>query len=113
MTDKLPLRKQFYKEMGQTGFTDEKFDASLERLSGCIKRVTATLKGGGPWILGEQYTIADVVLFPSIVRMIDLKLEHLWSDSPEFEAWVDASLARQAFETAFMPGSRISLPTSV
>jgi len=113
MTDKLPLRKQFYKEMGQTGFTDEKFDASLERLSGCIKRVTDTLKGGGPWVLGEQYTIADVVLFPSIVRMIDLKLEHLWSDNPEFEAWVDASLARQAFETAFMPGSRISLPTSV
>jgi len=113
MADKLPLRKQFYREMGQVGFTDKKFDASLERLSGCIDRVTKALEKDGPWIIGEQYTIADVVLFPTIVRMIDLKLDHLWANNPVFQAWVDASLARQAFDIAFMPGSRISMPTAV
>jgi len=113
MADKLPLRKHFYKEMGQKGFSEEKFDASLERLSSCIKRVTTALKEGGPWIVGEQYTIADVVLLPTIVRMIDLKLDHLWANNPEFQSWVDASFARQSFDVAFMPGSRVSMPTSV
>jgi len=113
MTDKLPLRKQFYKEMGQAGFSEQKFDASLERLSGCIDRVTEALTDGGPWIIGEQYTIADIVLLPSIVRMIDLKLDHLWAGNSVFETWIQNSLDRQAFDVAFMPGSRISIPTSV
>jgi len=113
MADKLPIRKHFYKEMGQSGFTEEKFNASLERLSNCLERVTKALKKDGPWITGEQYTIADIVLFPTIVRMIDLKLDNLWANNPEFQAWVEASLARPAFDVAFMPGSRISLPTPV
>ena len=31
-----------------------------------------------PWLMGEQFTLADVLVMPSIDRMADLGLSHVW-----------------------------------
>jgi len=107
MTAKMPLRKQFYREMGQEGFSEEKFDASIERLRGCIDRVATALDAGGPWLLGELYSIADVVLLPTIIRMVDLKLDHVWADRPVIQTWLNLAMHRPSFVKAFYEGTRV------
>jgi glutathione S-transferase len=32
----------------------------------------------GPWLMGEQFTLADVLVMPSIDRMTDLGLSTVW-----------------------------------
>jgi len=109
MTSKMPLRKQLYREMGQAGFSDEKFDASIERLQGCVDRVSTTLESRGPWILGDLYSIADIVLLPTIVRMVDLGLEDAWSARPVFQDWLTRAMNRPSFDRAYYHGTRLAL----
>jgi len=107
MTARMPLRKHLYQEMGQSGFSDHKFDESLERLRSCIDRVSTKLKDGRNFLLGEHYSIADIVLVPTIIRMIDLKLEALWEKNIPFQSWVDRVMARPSFATAYYEGTRL------
>ena len=63
----------------------------------------------GPWIMGEAYTLADVVVAPLFDRMADLGFAHLWeSDYPRFTDWFARIQARPAFHAAFYPGSRLT-----
>ncbi len=107
MTSQMPLRKHFYKEMGQSGFSQVKIDESMERLRNCIQRVTSTLEDGRPWILGDQFSIADIVLIPTIVRMVDLELGDVWSDLPVFAGWLHRFMERPSFEVAYYAGTRV------
>ncbi len=110
MTAKMPLRKQMYREMGQKGFSDGKFDESIERLRSCLERVASTLNDGRPWLLGDNFSIADIVLIPSVVRMVDLGLAHVWDDLPVVQGWLDRVLERPSFDVAYFPGSRMKGP---
>jgi len=106
--DKMPLRKHLYREMGDDGFSDEKFDASIERLRKCLERVSKTLEEGGPWLLGEQFSIADILLIPTVVRMVDLGLDHVWTDLPKIQEWLDRATARPSFDIAYYEGTRMA-----
>ena len=106
--DKRPLRKHFYREMGNTGFSKERVAESLDRLRSCLVRVDSALKDNGPWILGDQFTIADIVLIPSVVRMIDAQLEDQWADLPHIDMWLKAVMARPSFSQAFYEGTRLT-----
>jgi glutathione S-transferase len=107
MTAKMPLRRHFYLEMGQKGFSDARFQESIERLRACLQRVSKALEAGGPWIMGEQFTIADIVLIPSIIRMLDLGLEAQWEDLPAIQKWLDDVMARPSFDQAYYEGTRM------
>lgn len=103
-----PLREQLYKEMGVNGFSDDKVAASLKRLRQTAERVEAALVDKGPWLCGDQFTIADIVLVPSVVRLDDLGLQHVWSGLNHFQRWYDRVQARPAFSYAYRPGSRLT-----
>jgi glutathione S-transferase len=109
MTDKMPLRKHFYRQMGPKGFSDQAYDESIEKLRKCLERVAVALADGRAYVLGPSYSIADIVLAPSIVRMDDLGLHHLWDDLPSIAAWYERVQARPTFDVAYFPGSRIKL----
>jgi glutathione S-transferase len=107
MTDRMPLRKQFYRQMGPKGFSDQAYDESIEKLRRCVERVAGALADGRAYVLGPSFSIADIVLIPSVVRMDDLGLHHLWDDLPWIAAWYERVQARPAFDVAYFPGSRI------
>ncbi len=107
MTEKMPLRKQFYRQMGEEGFAEPVLVDSLDRLSACLRRVAAALDDGRRFLMGEDYSIADIVLVPSVVRMEDLGLSHLWDDLPGIARWLDAVKARPSFDIAYVPGARV------
>ena len=103
-----PIRKHFYRRMGPGGFKKEDVDASLEQLGATCARMDAAL-AHGPWLLGDMYTLADVVVTPSIDRMADLGYASLWEGKyPRVTDWYARVQARPAFNKAYYPGSRLS-----
>ena len=74
--DVRPLRKGFFRRMGPTGFTDEDIEESFDQISKTAARMEDAL-ANGPWLLGDMYSLADVIVAPLIDRMADLGLAHL------------------------------------
>jgi glutathione S-transferase len=105
--DVRPLRKNFYRRMGPQGFSDADVSASLDELKRTVDRMEAALENG-PWLLGDDYTLADIIVTPSIDRMNDLGLSSAWAQRPRVAAWYARMQARPAFKQAYMPGSRLS-----
>jgi len=103
-----PLRKHFYERMGTKGFSAEDFRNALEQIARTCERAHRAL-ANGPWLMGSLYSIADIVLLPSIDRMADLGFAHLWEkDYPRVADWLARMRARPAVQKAFMPGSRFT-----
>lgn len=106
MTEKMPLRKHFYRQMGAKGFSEQTYQESLDKLGACLARVNIALQDGRPFLLGD-YSLADTVLTPTVVRMEDLGLSHIWAGLPRVSDWYDRIKARPAFDIAYFPGSRL------
>jgi glutathione S-transferase len=103
----MPVRKQFIMRMGQDGFDASEYQGSIEQLDRAIKRMETAL-GSGSWLLGEQYTIADICLTPVLHRMEELGMSAMWkADAPGVTAWYDRVTARPAFNKAFYKGARL------
>jgi glutathione S-transferase len=105
--DVRPLRKHFYRKMGAEGFASAEIDASLDHLDLTLRRMEAAL-ANGHWLMGEDLTLADIVLVPTIDRLNDLGLADMWAIYPRVGAWYDRIKARPSFAASFYPGSRIS-----
>jgi len=107
-SDIRPIRKQFYRRMGPQGFKKEDVEASLEQIANTCSRMSAALEKG-PWLLGEQYTLADIIVAPLIDRMADLGMDTIWNEKfPRVADWYERMQARPAFQQTFYPGARMS-----
>ena len=108
MAESKPLRREFMLTMGQTGFPQAEMDAALGRLRRAYERMDAEIAAsGGPWLLGERITLADVAVMPALVRMHDLGMPD-WQDLPRVAAWFDNIRAEPAFAPTFYSGSLLS-----
>ncbi|HMJ43843.1 MAG TPA: glutathione S-transferase family protein [Pseudolabrys sp.] len=106
--DVRPIRKQFYRRMGTTGFKKEDVEASFEQLGNTCRRMEAALESG-PWLLGAQYSLADIIVAPLIDRMADLGFSEIWDpEYPRVADWYARMRARPAFQQTFYPGARMS-----
>lgn len=113
-SDVRPIRKQFYRRMGTSGFKKEDVEASFEQLGNTCRRMNAALENG-PWLLGAQYSLADIIVAPLIDRMADLGFSEIWDPNyPRVADWYARMQARPAFQQTFYPGARMSefLPLS-
>jgi glutathione S-transferase len=100
-----PIRKHFYLRMGRKGFSRTDVEAALEQLRSTLVRMERALEKV-PWLIGQRFTIADISLVPTVVRLEDLGLERLWSDLPRVADWYRRVQDRPSFATAFFPGAR-------
>ena len=99
------VRKQFYRNMGRSGSSPEEERASIERLRETIARMDRAL-ASGQWMIGAQFTLADIALVPTLVRMSDIGLADAWADKPRVADWLARIQARPSFAQTFYPGSR-------
>lgn len=106
--NRLPLRKYFAIEIGANGFSQEKLDGAMERINQALDRMEAAL-GNTRWIAHEQFTLADVAMMPSIVRLEDLGLSSLWAKMPKVVAWYEALQKMPAFAVTYDAGSRLGV----
>lgn len=102
---KRTVRKQFYRSMGRGGSSPQDEQASIERLRDTVARMDRAL-ADGPWMIGGQFTLADIALVPTLVRMSDIGLADAWADKPRVADWLARVQARPSFAKTFYPGSR-------
>jgi glutathione S-transferase len=111
LVDKRTVRKHFYRSMGRDGSSDADEQQSIERLRETVKRMDRAL-AKGPWMVGEQFTLADIALIPTLVRMTDIGLDNVWADLPRVAEWLERVQSRPSFAKTFYPGSRYGAPGS-
>ena len=104
-----PLRKEFMLAMGQTGFPQKEMDESLGRLRRTFERMDLWIgQSGGPFLMGRQLTLADISVMPTLVRLEDLNLDHLWHGTPSVVRWFDAIKAQPQFKPTYYPSSLLT-----
>lgn len=104
-----PLKTEFYKNMGTDGFDQKHLDKALADMRLTVDRMEKELSENGPWLVGDQYTLADICVAPLIDRMDDLGHADLWEKShPHVTDWLQRMKARPAYSTAYYHGARFS-----
>lgn len=106
--ERRPLRKHFYQKMGRDGFSEREIAESLERIGNTVQRIDRAVSDAGPWIMGEQLTLADICVAPLMDRMDDLGHAKIWTDYPAFTDWLNRFRSRPAWPIAFYHGARVS-----
>ena len=102
-----PLRKHFYRKMKSNGFSPDEIEASLDQLDLTLRRMEEAL-ANGPWLMGQQFSLADIVVIPTIDRLDDLGMAHMWQGYPGVADWYARIKVRPSYAAAFHSGSRIS-----
>ena len=104
------VRKELFQRMGSPkGFSKAEIDRSLEQLGETCRRMDEAIGKRGPWIMGAQFTLVDVLVMPSIDRMADLGLAHVWEGRyPRVSEWYARLQVRPSFKATYYPGSRVS-----
>lgn len=109
LCDSKPLRREFLMKMGRTGFPKADMDEAQGRLDRGVDRMNQwLLEGGGPWIMGQTLTYADIAIMPVIVRMDDINLGDAWADKPMVAAWLDNIRKEPAFRATYYHGSLLT-----
>ncbi|TCT03505.1 glutathione S-transferase family protein [Aquabacter spiritensis] len=104
------VRKELFQRMGSPkGFAQDEVDRSLGELTETCRRMDEALAKEGPWLVGAQFTLADVLVMPTIDRMADLGLAHIWeSKYPRVAEWYARLQEKPSFQATYYPGSRVS-----
>jgi len=108
---KRPVKSAFYKKMSrQSGFGATELEEAYRALRLTAARMHRLFEeNGGPWLLGEQFSLADIAVAPLIDRVEDLGLEWLWEENyPSVADWLKRIQARPAYDKAYYHGSRLS-----
>lgn len=109
LCDSKPLRREFLMRMGRTGFPEGDMDEALGRLSRGVKRMGEWLEAsGGPWIMGADLTLPDIMIMPVIVRMDDINLGHLWDDVPTIGRWLERLRETAPFKPTYYHGALLT-----
>jgi glutathione S-transferase len=106
--DSNTLRRDFFMRLNRTGFSEEEYENSLMQLRATVERMEDALNRQGPWIVGTQYTIADICMAPLFQRMEDLGMTDIYDGSPAVVDWFERIKARPAYDEAFYPGARMT-----
>jgi glutathione S-transferase len=88
-----------------TAPVDEAADrAAQSKFRWHMERLEAELDaGGGPWICGEAFTLADVCVAPIMDRIEYLEREKLWAGLPAVARWFAAVKERPSYGVAVHP----------
>lgn len=105
-----PLKAAFYRRMGQTGFSDEEIAKALDDIRKTASRMDLMFEqNGGPWLMGERFTLADLCVAPLLDRMEDLGFAYLWDEAfPRVADWMARIQAKPSYREAYYEGSRLS-----
>lgn len=106
--DSNTLRRDFFMRLNRTGFSDAEYENSLLQLRATVDRMEATLAKHGPWLVGEQFTIADICMAPLFQRMEDLGMSDMWEHAPHVADWFAAIRARPSYDIAYYPGTKMT-----
>ena len=110
MAMKMPIRKHFMLAMRTDNPNHQSERDALEQMALCLSRIERAIKAEGPYLLGQDLSIADIVILPILVRLSDLELSEMWDNLPGVSKFLETLSARPSFAAAYFDGTRIALP---
>lgn len=81
------------------GFSEAEIAASMERLAKTLDRMEQALTSG-PWLAGEDYSLADVDMAPFVHRVAALGAGAMIEAHRRVADWYGRMRAREAFQAA-------------
>jgi len=109
LSEAMSVRLDLFRQVRRSSSpNDDTYREAVENLGRVLDRVESALENG-PWLIGEQFTIADIVLVPVIVRMEDLGMSDMWAHKPTVARWYQNVQSRPSFGIAYCDGSRIEM----
>ena len=96
-----PVRRDWRREMIEHGTASKLFHNAVLFFDVLFDEMEDTLDGR-PWLLGEDFTLADIAIFPFINRIAEVQLHPLWERTrPRVSDWFARLRNRDSFKTAF------------
>lgn len=77
--------------------------AAVHACDAVAARIDAALAHGGAWLLGRDFTLADVAMAPFAERVVNLGIESIWKERSACAAWAQRLLARASVQSARPP----------
>lgn len=108
--ERLPIRKHFYLRMREGKFSEAEINQSLDGLTQTLRRAEDALEKHR-WLSGEDFSLADIVLTPTVIRMEDIGLGTMLKGLTAVSDWIARVKTRPSFDRAFYVGSRITPET--
>jgi glutathione S-transferase len=102
-----PLRRDFFLKMGRTGYSDQEVSQAEGRLRLTIERMETQLADSGDWLVGD-YSLADICVMPTFMRMDDIGMSDLWADCPAVTSWFERFRERPALKKCFYFGALLT-----
>jgi glutathione S-transferase len=65
-------------------------------------------ESGGPWLMGDKISLADIAIMPVIVRMDDINLDDAWKSFPNIKLWLENIKKEPAFKITYYTGSLLT-----
>ena len=85
--------------VSETGYSEEELADARRRLGHCIAKLEAILAGGGPWLLGENYTLADIKWYSMAPALPRVMPDGCNPDAtPNIAGWLERMAARPAIK---------------
>lgn len=94
-------RSHWRRDLDEHGLASIFATRALESITVATKDLASALSAG-PWLLGAEYTIADVGLFAYFDRLDRQGFSGFWMHCPELAGWLDRCRQRPSFQAAIL-----------
>lgn len=107
--ERIPLKEQRdkWRITAREGYPQERLDEWYRQVASSITRLETALAKGGPWLLGEQFTLADISVF-SMAHPVPMAYPELMNAqaTPHLMAWHARALERPGVQAALAMPNR-------
>ncbi|MCW5774340.1 MAG: glutathione S-transferase family protein [Rhodospirillaceae bacterium] len=93
-----PARRERKRATIEKGLDASFVPDALRTYDSALKRMEARLGHGKPWLMGEQYTLADVAMTPYVTRLAHLHFDGMWAKRPQLAAWYERVQSRPNYK---------------
>ena len=98
-----PRIGEYWKNTVRTPIDHEAVDRAMDVVREICARIDAALGEGGPWLAGEDFSLAECAFAPMIDRVEHLGFGAVFDDYPAMGAWIARIKARPAYGRAIPP----------
>ena len=91
-----PGKRERQRENILKGLDSKFLPAAVKRFARLIGDIDGAL-GQGDWLVGNEFSLADIAYTPYMVRLTHLQMSWLWEDKPAVADWFDRIQARPSF----------------
>lgn len=82
-------RTEYKRDVALNGLDSKYVGDALAHHQKLLKMMDEALEGGGPWLTGERFSLAEAAVIPYILRLDLLRLARVWDDRPRIKAWYE------------------------